>query len=555
MFYLLPKSQNIEYTVQWYARVWHKKMEEIFMKKHVVLFALLLLVLPLGIVFAGGKADKGAEFVIGNGAEPQSLDPSKVEGVPEHRIYMALFEGLVGYDAKTANAVPGVAESWTISADGTEITFKLRKTTWSDGVAITAHTFVDSWLRTLDPETASNYAYMVGMVVEGADAYNTATGPREGVAIKALDDYTFWVKLTGPAPYAIDMMAHYAFSPLPMHTIQKFGNDWIKPGNFVGNGPFVLETWKPQEKITATPNAKYWDKANVHLSRIVFLPIEDNNTAYSKYLAGEMDWNTTPPLAMLDEIKLRDDYSVNPQVATYYYIFNVTSGPLKDVRVRKALSMAIDKNELVEKVTKAGELAADSIVPEMAGYTPAKGAGYDVAQAKALLAEAGYPDGKGFPTLTVIYNTHDAHKIIAEYIQEVWKKTLGVNIKLSNIEWNTFLDMRHKHDFEIARSGWVGDYQDPNTFHEMFITGAGNNDGDYSNPDYDALVRKAATMPGGPERMKVLHDAEAILMTQDQAVLPLYYYVDKHLIDTSKWEGWYPNTLGIHPYVGMKKVK
>lgn len=526
------------------------------MKKISVLIVSVLLACALVFVGCGKKqTSKGAEFIIGNGAEPQSLDPSKIEGVPEHRIYMSLFEGLVAYDAHTANAVPGVAESWTISPDGTVYTFKLRNATWSDGVPITAQTFVDSWLRTLDPETASNYAYMVGMVVKGADAYNTGTGSREDVAIRAIDDKTFEVTLTGPAPYALDMMAHYAFSPLPMHAIAKNGADWIKVGNFVGNGPFVLESWVPQEKITVVPNAKYWDKKAVHLARITFLPVEDANTAYAKYKAGEIDWNTNPPLTMLDEVKLRDDYNVSPQVATYYYIYNVTKGPLKDVRVRKALSMAVNKQELVDNVTKAGQLPADSIVPTMAGYTPAKGNSYDVEAAKALLAEAGYPGGKGFPKLTVIYNTHDAHKLIAEYIQQVWKQTLGIDIQIKNIEWKTFLDLRHNHDFEVARSGWVGDYQDPNTFHEMFITGAGNNDGAYSNPSYDALVRKAATMPGGADRMSVLHDAEEILITQDQAVLPLYFYVDQHLIDTEKWVGWYPNSLGIHPYKGIQKAK
>ncbi len=520
--------------------------------------ASLVAVLMTAAIFAGGSADatgKGAEFIIGNGAEPQSLDPSKIEGVPEHRIYMALFEGLVGYDPKTATAMPGVAESWTISPDGTVYTFKLRKTTWSDGTPITAKTFVDSWLRTLAPETGSNYAYMITMVVKGAEAYNAGTGKASDVAIKAVDDYTFQVTLTGPAPYALDMFGHYAFSPLPMHTIAKFGDEWIKPGNFVGNGPFVLETWTPQEKITAVPNAKYWDKKNVKLSRITFLAIEDNNTLYQKYLAGEIDWDCNPPLSMIDELKLRDDFQVSPQVATYYYIFNVTEPVLKDVRVRKALTMAVDRKELVTKVMKGGQLPADSIAPVMTGYTPAKGNPYDLAKAKALLAEAGYPDGKGFPKMTVIYNTSEAHKKVAEYIQQVWKKNLGIDITIQNIEWKTFLDVRHNHDFQISRAGWVGDYQDPNTFHEMFLKESGNNDGAYDNPKYDELVHKAATLPNGPARMQALHDAEEILMTQDQAVMPLYFYVNQDIIDTAKWTGWYSNALGIHSYKGIAPAK
>lgn len=525
------------------------------MKKIAVL---LTAVLATTVAFMGcqnGAGGKGAEFIIGNGGEPQSLDPSKIEGVPEHRIYMSLFEGLVAYDAKTANAVPGVAESWTISPDGTVYTFKLRKASWSDGTPITAKTFVDSWLRTLAPETGSNYAYMVTMVVKGAEAYNAGTGPASDVAIRAVDDYTFEVTLNGPAPYALDMMAHYAFSPLPMHAIAKFGDEWIKPGNFVGNGPFTLESWTPQEKITVVPNAKYWDKKNVKLSRITFLAIDDNNTLYQKYLAGEVDWDANPPLSMIDELKLRNDFQVSPQVATYYYVFNVNKGPLADVRVRKALTMAVDKEELVTKVMKGGQLPANSIAPAMAGYTPAAGNPYNLDQAKALLAEAGYPNGKGFPKMTVIYNTSEAHKLVAEYIQQVWKKNLGVDITIQNMEWKTFLDVRHNHDFEISRAGWVGDYQDPNTFHEMFLTGAGNNDGAYTNAAFDELLKKASSLPAGAERMQALHDAEEILMTQDQAVMPLYHYVNQDLIDTAKWTGWYSNALGIHTYKGLAPAK
>jgi len=253
-------------------------------------------------------------------------------------------------------------------------------------------------------------------------------------------------------------------------------------------------------------------------------------------------------------VKILPDYQVAPQLSTYYYIFNVKRGPLQDVRVRKALTMALNRQELVEKVTRAGQKATRSMVPPLVGYTPAEGAGYDPEEAKKLLAEAGYPNGKGFPVMTVIYNTNDAHKLIAEYVQEAWKQTLGIDIAIQNYEWKTFLDVRKQHDFDIARSGWVGDYQDPNTFLEIFLTGAGNNDGEYSNEKFDALVRKAASMKGGAERFQVLHDAEAVFLTEDQGVLPIYSYVSQSLIDTTKWEGWYLNTLDIHPYVGLKKV-
>jgi oligopeptide transport system substrate-binding protein len=258
---------------------------------------------------------------------------------------------------------------------------------------------------------------------------------------------------------------------------------------------------------------------------------------------------------MLDEIKLRDDYHAAPYLGSYYYIINVNDKILKDVRVRKALAMAIDRKELVEKVTKGGELATGAFVPEMAGYTPASGIHFDVAQARQLLAAAGYPDGKGFPKMTVIYNTSDVHKKIAEWAQQQWKTNLGIDVDLQNIEWATFLDKRHGNDFQIARAGWIGDYQDPSNFLEILKSDSGNNDGRYNNADYDALLVKAATMTDGPDRMNVLHDAEEMMLDRDVAVIPFYIYVAQNIIDLNKWDGWYENTLDLHPYVGMKLKK
>lgn len=522
-----------------------------------ILTVAVLLVAVVGVTFATGGKDaiKGTHFIMNNGAEPQTLDPSKISGVPEHKIYMALFEGLVGYDPKTSLAVPGVAESWKPSADGKQLTFKLRKTTWTDGTPITAKSFVDSWLRTLDPKTGAEYAYMMTMVVKGAADFNEGKAGKEAVQIRALDDYTFQVDLLGPMPYAVDMMAHYVFAVLPMHVINAKGDDWIKVENIVTNGPFKLAEWKPQESLTVVKNDKYWGAKDVSLSAITLLPIDDNLTAYNKFKAGEIDWAHGVPLDLIDEIKLRPDYQVAPQVATYYYIYNVTRKPFDDVRVRKALALALNMQELVDKVTKGGQLATSSMVPTMAGYTPSKGSGFNVEQAKKLLAEAGFPGGAGFPEVPILYNTNDGHKKIAEWVQESWKKNLGISVTLVNQEWKTFLDTRQNaHDFYIARAGWVGDYLDPNTFLDMFITGSGLNDGLYANPKYDELVKKAATI-SGKERMATLQQAEGFLITADQAVIPFYHYVEQDLIDLSKWDGWYANPLGVHDWKYIKPKK
>ncbi|MBP7263027.1 MAG: peptide ABC transporter substrate-binding protein [Spirochaetia bacterium] len=514
-----------------------------------VLSAVLMIALATSLFVSCGGGAQGAEFIMNNGAEPATLDPSNISGVPEHHIYMALFDGLVTYDPKTSLAAPGVAESWSTSADGLTVTFKLRKSTWSDGTPITAQTVVDSWLRTLHPDTAAEYAYMVNMVVKGAEAYNTGKGSAADVAIRALDDYTFQVDLLGPMPYAVDMMAHYAFAILPMHVIAEKGTEWIKPENMVSNGAFVLQEWKPQESLTVVKNTKYWDAKNVKLSKITFLPIEDQLTAYNKFKAGEIDWASGVPLDLIDEVKLRPDYQGNPQVATYYYIFNMTREPFTDVRVRKALTMALDMQELVDKVLKGGQIPANGLVPAMAGYTPVDGNPFNPEEAKRLLADAGYPNGKGFPETTLLYNTNEGHKKIAEWAQESWKQNLGITtISLDNKEWGTFLDIRQNlHDFDFCRAGWVGDYLDPNTFLDMFLANSGLNDGLYNSPAYDELVRLAATQSGA-ERMESLRQAETIMITDDQHVIPFYHYVNQDLIDLSKWDGWYPNPLGSHPW-------
>jgi oligopeptide transport system substrate-binding protein len=422
-----------------YSPVSTHGIEEVEMKRTI---------LPIAMALALMAGVAGAQdFILNNGSEPQSFDPSLIQGVPEHRIFLALFEGLVVNDPKTSKAVPGVAESWVVTPDGLKITFKLRKCAWSDGTAITSKDFVEGWLRTLDPATASEYAYMIGTVVKGADEYNKGKGPREGVGIKAVGDLGFEVTLKGPAAYAVDMMSHYAFSPLPMHALAKYGDEWVRPGKFVGNGPFTLKEWRPQEYVLVEKNPKYWDAKSVKLKTIKFLPIEDNRTAYNMFKNKEIDWATTVPNDLIDEVKLRKDYQVGPQFSTYYMLYNVTRKPLDDVRVRKALAMAIDKKGLVDRITKGGQLVADTVIPPNAGFVSPKGASYNPEEARKLLAAAGYPDGKGFPAMTVIYNTSDNHKKIMEYVQAEWKKNLGIEFSLRNLEWTTFLDARSNlHD-------------------------------------------------------------------------------------------------------------
>lgn len=515
------------------------------MKRSIIALFALLAVVALG----------AQNFVIVNGTEPVSLDPHAVEGVPEHRIYLALFEGLTIPDPRTNRALPGIAESWSFSKDFKTITFKLRQSTWSDGTPITADTVVKSWLRKMDPKNAFQYADLPAAYIEGGmDYLNGKAGP-EAVKIRAIDAQTFEVGLVGPTPFFPDMITHYAFAVVPVHAIAKFGNEWVKPQNWVSNGPFVLKEWKPQERVVVVKNNKYWDAKNVALKQVTFLANDDINVGYNLYKSGAADWIDTVPLELMDQIKLRKDFHVSAEYGSYYYIVNVTRKPLDDARVRKALAMSIDKKALVEQVTKGGQVPANSFVPPSTGYTSPKGYEFNPEAGRKLLAEAGYPGGKGFPVFSVLYNTSASHRKIAEFIQAQWKTYLGIDVTLVNQEWGTYLDTRSQsHNFDLARAAWIGDYLDPSTFSDMWVTGGTQNDGLYSNKRYDALIEKARTQLGA-ERMKTLEDAEKILIDEDMGIIPIYFYVTQNMIDLTKWDGWYPNPLNTHPwkYVRPKK--
>jgi len=524
------------------------------MKKISIL--LLMLVIATGFIFAQGEGELAvastetgpAVFRISNGAEPESLDPHQIQGVPEHRIFQALFEGLVATDPMTGDAVPGVAESWTISDDGTQYTFKLRDCNWSDGTPVTADDVVYSWTRGLDPMTASPYAWFPCMFLEGANEFNSGEAKADALGIRALDEHTFQMDLIGPLPYVLGALCHYSFGIVPEQAIEKYGAEWILPENFVGNGPYTLDEWLPQQYIKVVPNETYWDKDNVELDEVYFFASDDDNTMYNMYLKGELDWITTVPQDQLESAQLRTDYQVAPQLSTYYYIFQTEVEPVNNPDVRKALARSIDRTALVEQITQAGQIPAWGIVPEMAGYeTLAFPDDYNVEAAKQYLSKAGYPDGAGFPTIEILYNTSEGHKAIASFIQQQWKENLNIKVELVNQEWATYLSSRNAGDFTVARAGWVGDYQDPNTFLDMFITGAGMNGGNYSSATYNKDINDAARMQAGPDRMQTLADAENQMINIDQAIMPLYYYVSVNMVDTDVWGGWYSNTMDYHP--------
>jgi oligopeptide transport system substrate-binding protein len=494
--------------------------------------------------------DDEVVFTISNGAEPESLDPAEIQGTPEHRIYMTLFEGLVSIDPKTGNAAPGVAESWDVNEDDTQYTFHLRKTTWSDGVPITADDVVYSWLRELNPETGAPASWFPGRFVVGAEAYNSGEASSDAVQIRALDDYTFQVDLIGPFPFFIDALEHYSFAIVPKHTIEEFGDKWTSVENIVSNGPFVLEERVPQSYISVVPNDKYWDKDNVKLDRVVILTTDDENTSYNMYINNEIDWLTNVPTDKIDSAKMKDSYHVNAQLGTYYFNFQIKKFPLDNILVRKAIQYAIDRDAIVEGVTRAGEVPAWGLVPPLADY-PTLDKPFDddeeaTAMAQEYLAEAGYPNGVGLPTITLLYNTSDSHKKVAEFIQQELKTKLGIKIELVNEEWGTYIADKSSGNYMLGRAGWYGDFQDPTTFLNVFTTAAASG-GQFASAEYDDLLERASLTKTPSTRLDLLRQAEELLVNEDAAIMPIYYFVTSNMIDTDKWGGWYQNTMDYHP--------
>lgn len=497
-----------------------------------------------------GNRDKILHF--GNGTEPQELDPHIVTGVPESNIIGALLEGLVAKDPQTLEPIPAVAKSWQISDDGKTYTFQLRENArWSNGDPLTAEDFVWSWWRALQPALGNQYAYMLFAVVN-AEAYASGKiSDFNEVGIKALDDHTLQITLNNPTPYFLQLLDHYSSYPLHRATLEAFGapdergTRWTRAGNYVGNGPFVLDTWKLNKIITVRKNPHYWDADNVRLNGINYHPIENVSTEERMFRAGQLHITGTIPIDKIElyQQKYPEVLQVAPYLGTYYYRFNLRTPHLQDQRVRRALNLAIDRQSLVDNITKGGELAATSFTPpDTMGYTATSDLGFDPQEARRLMAEAGYPNGEGFPVTEVLYNTSEGHQKIAVAIQQMWNEHLNVNIRLNNQDWKVFLSSVNMGQYSISRAGWIGDYVDPNTFLDMWVSDGGNNQTGWSNPRYDEIILKLAPAAASQqERYALMREAEAILLTE-LPVIPLYIYTSKSLIQPSV-HGVYGNLM------------
>jgi oligopeptide transport system substrate-binding protein len=482
-----------------------------------------------------------------NAAEPRAIDPHKTAGVPEANIMMNIYERLTNYDAQTLEPVPGIAERWEALDQAQNWRFYLRRNAyWSDGHPVTAQDFVWAWKRAVTPATATPYVNLL-YYVKNAEAISNGKLPPEQLGVKALDDYTLEVAMERPTAFFVKMTPHYVFSPLPRWAIEQWGDKWTMPGHIVTNGAFRLVEHKPYNQLTIVKDPNYWDARQVKLEKVIFIPIDDNATGVNLYKAGDVDTmqSGSIPVPFLKALRDKKDYVRGAYFTTYYYSLNVKKKPFDDRRVRQALNLAIDKHSIADKLIGKGDIPATTFVPPgIAGYPVPKGAEYNPVEAKKLLAAAGYPNGQGFPKITIYFNTLDTHRQIGEAVQRMWKEALGITVELQNEEWQTFTARRERREFDVARDAWTGDYIDANTFLDLHATESLNNHSGWTNERYTALINAANAEPDSQKRNELLSSAEQ-LMLDEAPIIPLYFYALSYLKKPFV-QGWYPNLLDIH---------
>ena len=511
-------------------------------------------------------------LLLNNGGEPSALDPQFAQpGVIENRIMLALFEGLVRYDPKTLEPVPAIAESWSVSEDGLRWTFRLRADAkFSDGKNIVADDFLFSFRRILSPKLASPCASLFFAPVKNARAFANGTlNDFSQVGFSAPDPHTLVVELENPCPYFLALACHSSWSVVPAHTILRFGEIdsrstfWTRPENFVGSGPFRLRSWRVAYRIEAEKNPQYWDARNVTLDGIRFDAVEDQFAEETAFNDGQYHITNTVPPSRVPVLREQNAPALrlDPYLSTAFIRINCAKPPLNDPRVRRALSLAIDRTALAERVMRGGETPAYSLVPADAyaasgarsSNTQAESpAERDAAirEARALLAQAGFPDGKGFPEIAYLYNTSDGAQFFAQAIQEMWRKNLGIRVALRNQEYKVYRISLSQGDYELARSAWSGDYLDPTTFLELFVSGGHINWTHWSDTRYDRLLAEAAGERDPARRTEKLQAAEKILL-EAAPIIPTLHSRSKFLI-RPEVQGWHPNLLDIHPYNAVR---
>jgi oligopeptide transport system substrate-binding protein len=522
----------------------------------------LALVLLAGCTKAGSAASSGIRtqtLLVGNLAEPQELDPQLIASYTDQNIAVALFEGLCAIDERTSQPVPAAAEKWEVSADGLTYTFHLRPTAkWSNGEPLTAPDFVASWRRILAPSLAAEYAYLL-YPLKNAEALNTGKSTDlAALGAEAVDDHTLRLTLERPTPYLPALTAQPAWFPVNPRVLAKFGavNErhpaWTRPGNLVGNGPFTLDEWTPNARLIVAKNPAYWDAAAVRLERIIFFPTESPEVEERNFRAGQVHVTYSLPTSKLETYRKEKPAALrlDPFLQAIFLRFNITRPPFGDARVRRALSLAIDREAIASSVLRGAQNPASSFTPpDCAGYTARAKVPTDFALARRLLAEAGFPEGRGLPTLDLQVRNDEYQPRLAEVLQAQWKKELGLDLTITPLEQKTWVQNQQTLNYAISGAGWIGDFVDPVTFLDLFVSHGGNNWTGWASPAYDELIRQAAATADPAARFEQFQRAEALLLEQ-APVAPVYFGVRSYLIHPAV-RGWEPSLLGLHQY---KKV-
>lgn len=475
-----------------------------------------------------------------NGSEPGSLDPALAQGTHESWVLDHTFEGLMKLD-ENGMVVEGMAKEYKVSDDFLTYTFTLRDDIkWSNGDPVTAHDFEFAWKRALDPDLAADYAFQL-YYIKGGEAYNTEEGSLDGVAVKALDDKTLEVTLEAPTGYFLELTAFYTYYPVNKAVVES-NPDWAKNADtHISNGPFTLTEWEHDASLKIRKNPNYYDAANVPLDGVDFTIIDDVNTTWQGYEGGEYDFLVDVPQAVTAKLQEEGnpELVIGGMVGTYYYNLNPAIKPLNNVKVRKGLSMTLDRKTIVEKIAQGGEIAAEGVVPfgifDENGNEYRDGVGqlieYNVEEGKKLFAEGLEEEGmtpEDFKKIVILYNTLESHKKIAQAAQEMWRVNLGIEVQLENVDFQVKLDREKDGDYHISRGGWIGDYMDPMTFIDLWWSDSSFNDVNYNNPKYDELVYTAKGTADQKIRFEAMRKAEKMLM-EDMPVVPVYFYTQPYV--------------------------
>lgn len=524
--------------------------------------ARLLALVMLFLFLTGCAIEQPAELRIVNGKEPESLDPATVVGQPDGRVVGSIFEGLTRYNATNAAPEPGLADRWEISPDGLVYTFHIRTNAqWSTGEPITARDVAYSWFRVLEPATAADYVGNL-FYIRGAEDYHLGKNKdRASVGIEALDDRTLRVVLANPTSFFLDLCAYGTQAVVHRATIEKFGDRWLNARPLPSSGAYELIGWRLNDRIRVKKNPRYWDAANTQVETVDFLPVNLPSTALNLFLSGAVDvvWDKdVVPSELLDVLRPRPDFHTFDYLASYFFRINTTRAPFSDVRVRKALALAVDRERIVKNITRGGERPANFLVPpNLPNYDSPEGLGHDPELARRLMKEAGFEGGKGFPRFDYLFNSSRDHEKIAVELQEMWKKELGIQAELRAVEWKVWLNDQSALNYSLSRSSWIGDYADPNTFLDLFMSNNPNNRTGFKSERYDELIRRGNATPDVHARAAILREAEAILIREELPIVPLYIYVGFNFFDTNKIAGIHNrlNPRDEHPLRAIRKLK